>query len=355
MAQVTTAQAVSDISSFIKTYLPNYYLRTSDLGVNAGIAAFNAGLSSGMSVKASYDQVIASLVNAASSFEHAFPSSPPQTGSGSETAYANSVSSAELVSFFYKSATVAQKSEIVDAINKGTLTGVDFVSAISLLNPTTSTPTLSQIVNASTSLTGTANLPKSGLSFAGLTDGQEHFLASMYIGAFGRVPEHDGFVFWGNELVKDLRAGQTQAAAYVSVGSHMYSAGASNGEGGTALNNADYIKFAYTNALGRQPDANGLSFWQSNLDSGHVQRSDFLTAFLTAGMNSERDSNYLVSRVAVGEFAAQQHVSGSQAPGIDLKGVLNGVSDIASAQTAISGINATYGVGQIEIVGIPTV
>lgn len=353
MSQVTVDQAISNITSFVKNFLPNFYAKTSDSGIQSEIGAFNAYLHSGKSIQASYDEAIADTVILASSFENAFPSGHAPVGTTDSIGYANSVPSTQLVDFFYKSATAAQKSEIVDAINKGTLTGVDFVSAISLLSPTTSSPTLSQIINAGTSLTGSANLPKSGLSFAGLSDGQENFLASMYIGAFGRAPDHDGFVFWGNELTNDLRAGQTQSAAYVSVGSHMYSAGVINGEGGTTLNNADFIKNAYTNALGRQPDTNGLTFWQSKLDAGSVQRSDFLTNFLTAGMNSERDSNYLSSRVAVGEFAAQQHVSGPNAQGhIDLKGVLSGVTDIASAQAAISSINATYGIGQIELVGV---
>jgi len=354
MASVTAAQAVLNIESFYKQFLPSYVAKLPNDSFQYAVELFNMKMAAGSSLKASYDFVIAQAVVLANGFEHAYPSNPVPSASEAVNpiAFANRISGTEVVDYFYKSATAAEKSVLVDAINKGTLSVTDFASAISVVGLNNAHPTPSQIINAPSNLTGSGDLPHSGLSFAGLTSGQQDFLASMYIGAFGRAPEYEGLKYWASELTRDIQQGHVQNDAYLMVGNNMYKAGAQNGEGGTQLQNSEYIGYAYTNALGRQPDAAGFAYWENNLNSGAIQRGEFLTTFLTAGMGSERDSAFLVSRVAVGEFAAQKHVTGPGAPGIDLKGVIAPVHDVSSAQTAISGILAQYGAGQIELVGV---
>lgn len=360
MTGLTAVQAISNIESFYKSYLPTLIARQPTDGYQDAINLFNVNLDAGWSVKASYDTVIAQGIILANSFENAYPSHPTPTPQQqiNDIAFANSFPASEVVNYLYPKASAADKASLVASIKNGSLTVTDFASAISILKAG-SNPTVDQIKAAPEQLTPAANLPDSGLHFPGLSDHQLEFLTSMYIGGFSRAPEFEGLKYWSNELATDIQHGMTQSDAFLAVGHNIYQAGAQNGEAGTTLNTSDYVGFAYNNALGRAPDTAGFNYWVSDLNAGHITRGDFLTTFLTAGMNSDRDATYLSARTAVGEFAAQKHVSGIGAPGIDTKAILNGVTDIASAQTVINGIISKYGTApatqSIELVGVSSV
>lgn len=350
MATITQAKALENIKAFYKAYLPtytsNYLAWESDVE-----ASFNVDLRYGMSIKAAYDNAIAVAITGAGVYEDAFPSSPGVDGLD-PVARVNDYPAVEVINYLYPTISSTEKTTLLSAISSGSLSITDFGSAMSILTQTNPAPTVAEIIKAPVQLTATANLPDSPLNFPGLSDGQLGFLTSMYIGAFGRTPDHGGLKYWANELATDISTGETQHGAYLAVGRNIYQAGTENGEAGTTLNNSDYITFAYTNALGRNPDSGGYSYWLNDLNSGSIGRSDFLTTFLTAGLDSERDSNYLYSRIAVGEFAALEHVSGTGAPGIDSKAILNGVSDVASATNTINGIIAQYGIPATSIVQV---
>lgn len=357
MSSLTSAQAIQNIKSFYSTYLPTYTSKYAPWA-NEVENLFNLSLQSGQSLKAAYDYVIAQGIALSASFEHAYPSNPTPSGSDltNPISFVNKFSPSEVINYLYPSASASTKTDLIASINNGTLSVTDLGSAISILKPTTTNPTPDQIKSAPEVLTGAANLPDSGLHFPGLSDHQLDFLTSMYIGGFSRAPEYEGLKYWSSELASDMQNGMTQSAAFLAVGHNIYQAGAQNGEAGTTLNTADYVAFAYNNALGRVADTAGFNYWVNDLNAGHVSRGDFLTTFLTAGQNSERDANYLAARTAVGEFAAQKHVSGIGAPGIDTKAILANVTDIASAQTVINGIIQKYGVApdvqSIALVGV---
>jgi len=343
MATLTNAQAIANIKSFYAQYLPTYVAKDS-AALDDAVKLFNLNLNSGWSLKTSYDFVIAQAVVVADGFEKAYPSHPVPTGSQmtNPIAFANSFPASEVINYLYPNASASTKAGLIASFGNGSLSITDFASSISITKAATN-PTVDQIKATPETLTGAANLPSSGLHFTGVSDAQLHILTSMYIGAFGRTPDHDGLKYWANELATGTAHGMTQQSAVLSVGQNIYKAGVENKESGTTLNTPEYVNFVYTNALGRAPDTGGFNYWVNDLTSGHISRGDFLTTFLTAGLDYERDSNYLQSRIAVGEFAAQKHVSGVGAPGIDSKAILNNVTDIASAQVAINGIIQKYG------------
>lgn len=192
-----------------------------------------------------------------------------------------------------------------------------------------------------------ANLPQAPLSLAGLDTAQSDFLVALYVGAFNRAPEYAGLQFWANGLADRLNAGSSSDDAIAEIGRAMYQAGAENGEGGTDLGNFDYVNFAYENALGRAPDAAGRDFWVQALESGSVQRGDFLRAFLGGALdNQAADSDLLQARVSVAKFLAQEQVSGPGAAGLDadyLRDTINAVTGEDSARSAINTINSRFG------------
>lgn len=360
MAALTQAQAEVNIQNFYKTFLPTMVSKLPDAPQDA-IKLFELSMGQGSSVKASYDLVIAQGIVLAASFEHAYASNPTPSGSQFVDAvgFANTFSGSEVINFLYPSATAADKSTLLGAMNSGSLSITQFASGFSIAKATNNSPSADDIIKAHTALTPGAALPDSGLHFNGLSHDQQDFLVSMYIGAFGRAPEFDGLKYWATELATDLKAGHAQNDSYLMVGHNMYTAGAQNGEGGTQLDNSAYVNFAYNNALGRSADAAGAEYWINNLNSGGIERGQFLTTFLTAAQNSERDAVFLGARVGVGEFVAQKHVSGLGTAPIDLKGIIDPVHDIPTAQTAIDSIISKYGpapsVAPIELAGISTI
>lgn len=344
MTALNQSQAAANIVSFYKSYLPTLLSKIPD-AYQSSVDLFHLLMDAGYSLKSSYDQVIAQAVISASSFENAFPSKPVPTADQTlnPIGFLNTIPANEVINYLYPTVSATDKASLTASIQNGTLTVSDLASAISLLKPTTSSPTVDQIKHAGETLGSGASLPDAGLTFTGLTDHQLGFLTSMYIGAFGRTPEYEGLKYWANELAGELNHGQGQMAAFVATGNNIYKAGAQNGEAGTTLNTQDYLSFAYTNALGRTADTAGYNYWMHDLTSGAISRGDFLATFLTAGLDQARDEAFLAGRIAVGEFAAQQHVSGKGAPGIDTKAILAGVTDVNSAQAAINTIIQKYG------------
>jgi len=187
------------------------------------------------------------------------------------------------------------------------------------------------------------SLPEASLSFPGVSALQQNFLVAMYIGAFNRAPEYEGLKYWAGQLAGQLGQGQDPVVAYLGIGRAMFDIGKANGESGSDLPIADFVTYAYQNSLGRAPDAGGYTFWLDALQSGSISKGDFLSTFLGAALQSAGDSDYLAARIAVAEFAAQENVSGAKAPGIDLHGIIQSVTDSTSALAAIESIQSQYG------------
>ena len=187
------------------------------------------------------------------------------------------------------------------------------------------------------------SLPLAPLTFPGLDSADQDFLVALYIGAFSRAPEYEGLKFWAGELATALRANTANPKQLIS--REMYQAGEKNNEGGTGLDTAAYVKLAYTNSLGREPDKEGYEFWLGELGGGKVQRGDFLATFLDSALTNGGDGQYLQARLTVAEYAAQEHVSGPNAnlkPGF-LNQIITSVRDESSAMAAINSIKQQFG------------
>ena len=355
MGTLTTSQAETDIQNFYKTYVPTYVAKVPSV-LTDSVKLFGMAMDQGYSVKAAYDLVIGQAVTLAAAFEHAYPSIAQPTPSQmvDSVGFANKLPGSEVINYFYPNASAADKSAILSAMNSGSLSITQFASGFSIAKATNSSPSTADIIKANTSLTPGSVLKDSGLNFSGVSHDQLDSVTSMYIGGFGRAPDFSGLEFWAKEYAANMNSGHTQFDSLLMVGHNMYVAGTKNGEGGTGLDNASFVNNAYNNALGRAADASGSIYWINNLNSGTVERSQFLATFLTGAQNSERDATFLGARVGVSEFAAQKHVTGPGTPGVDLKALIAPVVDIPTAQTAIEGIISKYGVAPIEMAGIST-
>lgn len=92
-------------------------------------------------------------------------------------------------------------------------------------------------------------------------DATDQLIYSLYDVAFNRAPEAGGFIHWSNVLATG--AASTRQVADIILAS---ASGAGGGE--------SFVSHLYQNALGRAPDAEGLTFWVRGLASGAATATD---------------------------------------------------------------------------------
>lgn len=96
----------------------------------------------------------------------------------------------------------------------------------------------------------------------------EEFITQLYLSILGRKPDADGLEYWKNRM----RAGAT--AADLVLGFFE-----SDEMTNRNLSDAAYLEYAYTAILGRKPDADGRSYWLSEMAAG-CTRKYILTGFV---------------------------------------------------------------------------
>jgi hypothetical protein len=106
----------------------------------------------------------------------------------------------------------------------------------------------------------------------GLEEAEFSAFVEMYIAYFNRAPDAIGLAFWGTafangmsmeEIASEFADQPETLAAYPA-----------------DLSNIRFTADVYENVLGRSPDIDGLRFWTEALDSGAVDRGEFILQVL---------------------------------------------------------------------------
>lgn len=114
-------------------------------------------------------------------------------------------------------------------------------------------------------------------------------IESLYIAYFNRIPDADGLDFWIQGYARGMSIKEMANAFYqVAIDSP-----ALTGFSKTQTT-ADFINTLYINALSRKEgaDAEGLKFWQNNIDSGLMSRGEVVNAVLGIARDSANNPNY---------------------------------------------------------------
>ncbi|MCS3473047.1 hypothetical protein M2401_006815 [Pseudomonas sp. JUb42] len=273
----------------------------------------------------------------------AFPGYTVVIGPTDAKTFVESLPSSMVINFLYPQASADTKAAMTTALDTGAISKENFTFGITKLGTTNTAPTLADVTKAATVAGLPTSYPDSGLHVPGVTSSQQDMIVALYDATFSRAPENGGLIYWANKLNVELSYGTDQTTAYSVVSKQMYIDGKGNGEAGTTLGDSAYVNFAYQNILGRAGDAAGVSYWNDKLATGAVDRGTFVAKFVGDAINNAGDSDFLQARIAVSKYAAQAHVSGPGAPGIDLHAVIQNVSDAASANAAINAIIQKYG------------
>lgn len=94
----------------------------------------------------------------------------------------------------------------------------------------------------------------------------------LYGGAFDRIPDEGGFLFWVYQWL-DIGRSLHQAAASFIASPEFISLY------GTGLSNSQFVDQLYFNVLGRPGEQQGVEFWNQYLDSGAGDRAMVLVHF----------------------------------------------------------------------------
>jgi hypothetical protein len=105
----------------------------------------------------------------------------------------------------------------------------------------------------------------------------------LYQAALGRLPDPVGRDYWTDSL--------TQGAGLTSLAQGFLNSDEFQARFG-GLDNPGFVTSSYQLALGRDPDAQGLSFWLSKLDAG-MSRADMLVGFSESSENRGRTDGVL--------------------------------------------------------------
>jgi len=253
------------------------------------------------------------------------------------TGWEKAISAEEIVSFFAPDMSPAEQAKLIAAIEAGEASAVDFAASIVLVSVEGGTLTAEAVLDHATT---NGLVPEGSITPPAEVGFHESFAIGLYVAAFKRAGEFDGVNHWKSALQDKIDAGIDGGAALQSLAGDMYYAGWLHGEGGTDIEHtAAYIQHVYQNVLGRSADAEGLAYWFEEIEQGTVAREKFLADFLYAAMQDQGDGNYLAARLEVAKYVAREDVSGS-GKSLDLAGVLDGVTDAASAYLRIEAIKA---------------
>ncbi|MFZ3003302.1 MAG: DUF4214 domain-containing protein [Undibacterium umbellatum] len=95
-------------------------------------------------------------------------------------------------------------------------------------------------------------------------------IVRLYLAAFNRIPDTDGFVFW---MGVHRNGGSNSQIANVFAHSEEFVS-----KYGAKLSNSQYLDLIYQNVLGRAADAAGRSYWVEQMNNG-MARGEILNQF----------------------------------------------------------------------------
>lgn len=163
--------------------------------------------------------------------------------------------------------------------------GTDTLNSIERLQFSDSTFALNQFTNVSS-----------------LTDADMLAFCELYVAYFNRAPDSAGLLFWGSRLADGM--------SMEDIAREFFDQPETRALYGDSDDSSALVTAVYSNILGRNPDQDGFNYWVSVLDSGAVDRSEFILAMIDgakAATGSAADAQYLETKAEIGAYYAVVH------------------------------------------------
>ncbi len=156
----------------------------------------------------------------------------------------------------------------------------------------------------------------------------------LYVATFDRAPDSAGIEYWLNDSFGGNPTLEKIASSFFdqTETQERYPSGTSNKE---------FIKEIYQNLFDRDPDEEGWDYWEKELNSGNIKRSQFILAVINGALASTGDPNdaaILSNKTTVGKVFAQKGLNDKDFAKIVMAGI---TSDYFTVEEALSKIS-TY-------------
>lgn len=159
-------------------------------------------------------------------------------------------------------------------------------------------------------------------------------ITKLYVGAFNRAPEKSGLEYWTAEL--------NSGRSFNDVIDTVFSLPVVKAIYPDSMSDAAFLTAVYNNVFGRQPDAEGLAYWNAQIANGQ-QRGNVVNAMIDAGLGSPDGTPgkaYIVNRVEAAKYAAELQL---------IRGVEVDEHKLIELISAIDDIPANYELGRAAI------
>jgi hypothetical protein len=103
----------------------------------------------------------------------------------------------------------------------------------------------------------------------------EKLVAELYVSILGRAPDVAGLRYWADNI-------DHKGWTPTTVAQSFFDQPETKAKYPSYYTTSEFVTVVYGNVLGRAPDAEGLNYWTTQLNSGTIARQDFITAIVNA-------------------------------------------------------------------------
>jgi hypothetical protein len=160
-------------------------------------------------------------------------------------------------------------------------------------------------------------------------------VAKLYVATFNRAPDNAGLMWWTDS--SNLKLSQIAQSFFDQNETKItYPDGTTN---------RNFIQSVYKNLFNREPDNEGLNYWEDEINSGKVSKNVFIMAVINGAKD---DSNGLDKTILSNKTTVGLHFADAGLDSInDAKAIMSGVSsDISSVASALN----SFGLGSDEFI-----
>ena len=178
-------------------------------------------------------------------------------------------------------------------------------------------------------------------------------IVDLYVAGLDRAPDVVGLTYWASQLADGRSLGEISKSFFAAPEAVAIYASTSSA--------ASFVETAYINALGRASDPAGKAYWVGELESGHLARSDFITAFIAgahAPTGNLADARYVANKEEVGaHFALTEGLNNVEWARIVESGIDVSTESVTAAKQQTEAFAATAAMPTsselvVELIGI---
>jgi len=158
-------------------------------------------------------------------------------------------------------------------------------------------------------------------------------VTKLYVATFNRAPDTNGLSYWVNDSNLDLEG----------ISSSFFNQQETQDLYPKTTSNKDFISSVYQNLFNRVPDNDGWNYWENELNTGVIQRSQFIQAVVDGAKDTDNsnDKTILSNKTTVGLLFSNSNLNDKNQARDILIGVNQDTASVDYAQSSISDMQSS--------------